>query len=229
MSKILSLVLGLSFHLTLTPMAPAVPAPPTFTNSLFGLVTGQTTPPTLISPITFLWDANPATDNVMGYRLVADQTIHDVGNVLTFTEAFGNGPHSAALLAYNTAGVSGLSNTVTFTVTGSVQPPDPCLVGGPLTLAITGYTTTVTIGDEGEVRYKASGPSPIVLVQVRLVAGAVSQVIGEIKGTGIDLRFVRAIGFGVPRVPDTYNLFLTVSDQRGCNATTTLARPLVVS
>lgn len=189
------------------------------------------TPPlqTVSSPVKFLWDANPASDNVMGYRLIVDSTIFDVGNVLTYMDALPQATHQAALLAYSASGVSPPSTTIFFAVSGTVQPPDPCQVGGPLTLAVSNYTNSVDIGQEGEVRYKASGPSPVTLVQVSLVANGVTQVIGEIKGPGIDLRFVRAIGFAVPRVPNTYNLFVTVSDQRGCNATTTMARPLVVS
>ncbi len=132
--------------------------------------------------------------------------------------------HTVDVRAYNTAGlVSAASAPLSFTIAGTA-PPDSCatLPGGPVTIIVTSYTTPLAGGQEGIVTAKAIGPAPVLQLQVLMD----TQVIGEIDGT--ELRFVRAIGFGTPRVVGTYNLFMTATDSRGCHAKTTSARPLVI-
>lgn len=172
---------------------------------------------TVSNPVSFTWNANAPSDNVTGYRFILDSTITDVGNVVIFTApTLTPGPHTASVLAYSGAAVSPPSAPLTFTIAGQT---DPCI---GLSVVVTSYTTPLKGGVEGQVVAKVLAPAPVLQIQVKLDA----QVIGEINGT--ELRFVRAIGFGTPRIPGTYNLFVTAADNRGCHTSTTAARPLVI-
>jgi hypothetical protein len=175
------------------------------------------------NPVRFTWNANSEPD-IAGYKFEEGSTVTDVGNVTVFTNNYPVGDHTVDVRAYNTSGqISPPSTPLTFTIAGQA-PSDPCatLPGGPVTIVVTSYTTPLPGGQEGTVTAKALGPAPVIQLQVMLG----TQVIGAIDGT--ELRFVRAIGFATPRVVGTYNLFVTATDNRGCHAKTTAARPLVI-
>jgi hypothetical protein len=78
------------------------------------------------------------------------------------------------------------------------------------------------VGAQGRVDVQVLSGAPVTRIQVQLG----TQVVGEI--TGAELRFVRAIGFAVPRVRGDYVLFIAAHDGRGCDARTTQSRPLTV-
>lgn len=170
------------------------------------------------STIKFAWDANPSADHVAGYRLVVDGTPTDVGLVTTTALTLPSGPHQATVVAYWADGTPSPPSTPLVFTSGQ---PDPC-TSLPLTLVVSGYTPTVTIGNEGTVTVKALGPSPVTLMEVLFDA----QVVGSVSGQ--ELRFLRAIGFGVPRTSGQYNLFVFAKDSRNCTALTTAPRPLAV-
>ncbi len=202
-------------------LGPSVPSAPTFMQS-------TTVIPSFPSPATFAWNANPSNENVMGYKLTVDATVHDVGNVLTFLAALGPGAHQATLAAYNLQGLGPASQAYQFSIAGS-GGNDPCTVGGVTTIVVSNYTNQLTPGEEGQVVAKVIGPSPVTQIQILLGTQVVGEIpVGGQPGVGLDLRFVRAIGFGSPRVPGSYNLTLAARDARGCRVTTSIARPLVI-
>jgi hypothetical protein len=174
------------------------------------------------SPVTFAWDANPVSDNVLGYRLVVDATISDVGNVLTTTQTLAAGPHVAALLAYNAIAVSTPSAALPFTVPG--QTADPCLPPlGAHAPAIFPTSATLTTGRPGSrsfLNYQLGGPDPVVEVAVQ-VDGADAAV-----GKGTDLKAFSGMWFTQPAT-GTHTLGVRVLTAFGC-ALVRQAAPLVV-
>lgn len=189
--------------------APQAPSAPTFAITLPVTVVG-------LGPFVAGWDVYPIP--------TATFTLYVDGQAFTTLPA---GATQASFTLPN-AGTHRLGITATIgtfetlppneiTITNTVT--DPCL----MTIVIANYTNQLTVGDEGEVRLRVTGPSPVTLIEVRLG----TQVVGLIAGA--ELRFVRAIGFGVPRTAGTYPLFVFARDVRGCTTITTLARPLTIS
>lgn len=174
-----------------------------------------------LGPFTAAWNPDPPP-GATALRLYVDDVL-----VSTLPPDVTSAPITVPVAGAHVLGLSAMIDTfetqkATFAFTALGTPPDQCTTF-PLMLIVSSYTQTVEVGDEGIVHVKAMGPSPVTLIEVRLG----TQVIGSVPAQ--DLRFLRAIGFGVPRTTGTYNLVLFAKDTRGCSAITTVARPLQVS
>ncbi len=133
------------------------------------------------SPIIATWDANPADQQIAGYRVLIDQTIYDVGTVTLFTTALPAGAHQASVSAYNLAGIASAfsSPPVGFAVAATI---DPACTNLPLTLIVDSYTQTVEIGSEGTVHVHTVGPAAVTNLEVRLGTQIVGAIPAWISG-----------------------------------------------
>lgn len=161
--------------------------------------------------VTFAWNANPPEDAVLGYRLVIDQTISDVGDVLTYAAPVAPGTHQAALLAYSATAISAPSPVITF-----VAGQDPC--GPPLgshAPAVFLTSVTVTTGRPGSrsfLSFQLAGPDPFIETAVQ-VDGADASV-----ATAVDARNYGSQWFTQPAV-GTHTVGLRIKTSFGCELT----------
>lgn len=174
------------------------------------------------SVVTAVWDANPASDTVQGYRLLIDSTIIDVGNVLSTTQPVPAGAHVAALLAYNSFGAGPLSVSVPFTIGAQ---PDPCTPPlGTHAPAIFPTSPTITTGRPGSrsfLNYQLGGPDKVVEVAVQ-IDGA-----DAVVGKGTDLAAFSGMWFVQPAV-GSHSLGVRVLTDFGCALIRKTSLPLVV-
>lgn len=179
------------------------------------------------NPVTLAWDQNPEPD-VIGYRVVVDQTIHDVGGARTFTTTYPAGTHDAAVLAYNATLSSGLSVPVRFVIAG--QAPDPCLPPlGAHAPAIFPTSPTLTTGKPGSrsfLNYQLGGPDRVVEVAIQI--DGVDQVpIGRATGPTDDLEGFSGRWFVMPAV-GSHALGVRVLTAFGCALVRQTSTPLTV-
>jgi hypothetical protein len=171
------------------------------------------------NPITLGWNANPPAENVIGYRLVVDQTVHDVGGALTFTETMLPGAHVAAVLAYNQDIAGPLSAPIIFSVFGSVPPDDPACVpplGSHAPIVAPAKFITSGSGGPGSatlLSYSVSAPDPITLVAVQVDGVDVAPI-----GKGEDLRPFTQLKFTQP-ARGVHAMSLRVVTAFGCTLT----------
>jgi hypothetical protein len=181
--------------------------------------------PIVANPVVFTWDANAASDQVVGYRVIVDNSITDVGNVTSFSGAFPAGTHTAAVLAYNATGVSKPSSPpLAFTV--QAQAGDPaCLPPlGAHAPAIFPTSPTLTTGKPGSrsfLNYQLGGPDTVVEVAVQI--DGVDAVVGK----GTDLAAFSGMWFTQPAA-GSHTLGVRVLTSFGCTLTKQTSSPLVV-
>jgi hypothetical protein len=172
--------------------------------------------------VSFVWDANPATDAVLGYRFVADNTISDVGNVTTFSGTFQPGDHVASVLAYNALGVSPPSASVAFTIGAQNDPCAPPLgIHAPAIFPTSPTFTTGRPGSRSFLNYQLGGPDKVVEVAVQ-IDGA-----DAVVGKGSDLAAFSGMWFVQPAV-GSHSLGVRVLTDFDCALTRQTSRPLVV-
>jgi hypothetical protein len=175
--------------------------------------------------VTATWNPNPESD-IAGYRLIIDSTITDVGNVTIYrTGTISAGPHVAAVMAYNTAGLVSAPSSppVDFTV---AQTADPCLPPlGAHAPAVFPTSPTLTgsgkVGSKAFLNYQLGGPDAVVesAVQIDGIDAAV--------GKGTDLKAFSGMWFTMPAT-GTHTLGVRVLTSFGCALTRQTAFPLVV-
>jgi hypothetical protein len=179
------------------------------------------------SAVTFAWDANPASDNVQGYRLVLDSTISDVGNVTNVTQTVPAGAHVVALLAYNATGVSAPSDTLPFTIAPQVDPCTPPLGAHAPAIFPTSpqFTGSKGPGSRAFLNYQLGGPDRVTEVAIQ-VDGADSSV-GRATGPTDDLKAFSGMWFTQPSV-GSHTLGVRVLTAFGCSLVRQTSLPLVV-
>lgn len=177
------------------------------------------------NPVTFAWDANPVAEHVIGYRLVTDQTIHDVGSATTFTDTFQAGTHIAAVLAYTADGTaSKTSAPVAFVIAPQTTTDPACLPPlGAHAPAIFPTSATVTTGKPGSrsfLNYQLGGPDAVTEVAIQLDGADV------VVGRGADVKAFSGMWFTQPAV-GSHTVAVRVLTAFGC-ALVRQAAPLVV-
>lgn len=178
------------------------------------------------NPVTLAWDQNPEPD-VIGYRVVVDQTIHDVGGARTFTSTYPAGTHVAAVLAYNATLPSPLSTPIAFVIAG--QAPDPCSPPlGAHAPAIFPTSPTLTTGKQGSrsfLNYQLGGPDRVVEVAIQI--DGVDTTVGRATGPTDDLKDFSGRWFVMPAV-GSHTLGVRVLTAFGCALVRNTSTPLTV-
>jgi len=123
---------------------------------LLTLLVGSAAATAEAATLTASWNANPAGDNITGYKLSYGtssgnySTVIDVGNVLSYAVNLGPGTYFFAVQAYNVGGTSPYSTEVQITIDA-----------GAVAITTQPANQTVTVGANGIFAVVASGtPAP---------------------------------------------------------------------
>jgi Fibronectin type III domain len=212
---------------------------------MFGLLLGfflQTTitrPTTLsfaqssTSSVTATWSANPATDDVVVYRLyygtapatytfptidiAAPATSVVVSNLVQGTTYY------FALQARAAVMVSALSTEVSYTV----PQTNLCLDSNgnaAVQLRVLSFTPTLAAGGLGQLLWTITSVNRIVTITATLANSAgVSTAVSTIDGSDsmkLDLSKTAGVNFNAPSTSGSYTLVVSAVDVNGCKADT---------